>query len=169
MTSPRDKALQALDKLNPNPGVTVTDEEYKRYETDCATFIILNYETIRASLAAPDAVDVEALKLEVLKEYGGNGIVNRSVLEGMEWVIDHLASKGMLPTGDGWLPIESAPKLGRILLAAKNPPFGYQVAYGHWWKTYNRWEYDGYAFGNPTEQPDYWRPLPEPPIAAVKK
>jgi hypothetical protein len=34
----------------------------------------------------------EALKREVLNEYGGNGIENRSVLEAIEWAIDHIAS-----------------------------------------------------------------------------
>src|SRR5271166_5463021 len=50
----------------------------------------------------------------------------------------------------GWRTIESAPKLGRILLLAEN-----QCCYGHWYKTYNRWEYDGYSFGNPKTQPTH--------------
>lgn len=38
-----------------------------------------------------EGVDVEAVKREVIAEYGGNGIVNRSVLEDIEWAIDHIS------------------------------------------------------------------------------
>jgi hypothetical protein len=59
----------------------------------------------------------------------------------------------------GWMPIESAPKpSGRLLLAAEG-----QTCYGHWYSTYSRWEYDGYAFGNPKSQPTHWMPLPAAP------
>jgi len=49
----------------------------------------------------PAPVDLDELKREVLKEYGGNGIVERSRLEDMEWVIDHLAATGRLLTKGG--------------------------------------------------------------------
>jgi hypothetical protein len=61
----------------------------------------------------------------------------------------------------GWLPIESAPKpSGRVLLAAEG-----QTCYGHWYSLAEppRWEYDGYACGNPKTQPTHWMKLPSPP------
>ena len=58
-----------------------------------------------------------------------------------------------------WQPIETAPKpSGRVLLAAEG-----RTCYGHWYRTYERWEYDGYDFGNPKSQPTHWMPLPNPP------
>lgn len=74
---------------------TVTD-----YET--AEERNASYAACNAALAAldqvqtPAPIDVEALKREVLKEYGGNGTVERSRLEDMEWVIDHLHAQGYL-------------------------------------------------------------------------
>ena len=63
-----------------------------------------------------------------------------------------------LEAAHAWRPIGEAPKLGRILLAAEG-----QTCYGHWYSIYQRWEYDGYAFGNPKPQPTHWLPLPQPP------
>lgn len=62
----------------------------------------------------------------------------------------------------GWQPIETAPKLGQLLLAAKNRLGGYEVANGHWYKLDAKWVYDCH-FG-PTSQPEYWMPLPAPPV-----
>jgi hypothetical protein len=58
-----------------------------------------------------------------------------------------------------WQPIETAPKpSGQVLLSA-----GKQTGCGHWYSTYNRWEYDGYGFGIPKSQPTHWMPLPAAP------
>lgn len=65
------------------------------------------------------------------------------------------------PTSE-WQPIETCPKpSGRVLLWSE----GFRSAsYGHWYSTYKRFEYDGYDWGNPDEQPTHWMPLPKPPI-----
>lgn len=64
------------------------------------------------------------------------------------------------PSTSQWQPIETAPKpSGRVLLSAEG-----ETCYGHWYSTYNRWEYDGYEWGNPKKQPTHWMPLPPPPI-----
>lgn len=67
----------------------------------------------------------------------------------------------------GWMPIETAPKKGKILLVAPwlmkdDPPT--QVAYGRWYSGDKPcWVYDGYSFSTPNHQPTHWMPLPEPP------
>ena len=40
------QAIKHLKRLHPKPGVAISDKEYKNYETDCAVFVILNYEAI---------------------------------------------------------------------------------------------------------------------------
>ena len=71
------------------------------------------------------------------------------------------------PAGGEWLPIESAPRDGsRILLTGwhgKDVKLWRGVGYGHFYKPGNRFEYDGYQFGNPDHQPTHWQPLPAPP------
>ena len=39
-----------MKRLHPKPGVAISDKEYKNYETDCAVFVMLNYEAILKAL-----------------------------------------------------------------------------------------------------------------------
>lgn len=57
-------------------------------------------ETIHGLTQEQESVDVEKIKHNMLKEFGGNGHVGTGQLEDMEWVIDHLSEKGYLGAPD---------------------------------------------------------------------
>ncbi len=66
-----------------------------------------------------------------------------------------------LPDAEGWMPIETAPKDGTVIL------LGHEAAVfdGWWYEAESAWVdgernmYDDYCHYNPT----HWQPLPEPP------
>ncbi len=72
----------------------------------------------------------------------------------------------------GWLPIESAPRDGKTLLMCCD---GFEPVTAYWSKHFNRWT-TGCDPGDTGEeqaiydacpgifQPDYWQPLPTPPV-----
>lgn len=72
--------------------------------------------------------------------------------------------------GDGWQPIETAPKpSGVIALACFDKAFGrYFVFPGHWYSTGKKWVFDCHILGSEPEQPRFWRQMPQPPKAAAK-
>jgi hypothetical protein len=68
---------------------------------------------------------------------------------------------------DGWLPIDSAPKTGQVIILygkTRHAEF-HHVGVGHWYKTYNKWAWDGYV-GDEPKQPTKWQPLPTPPTTS---
>lgn len=73
--------------------------------------------------------------------------------------VDVLAALASSPTSEGWQPIATAPKDGRVLtfgdVGADDPAFEVAElgADGRWWVA----DFDY------TVSPTHWRPLPEPP------
>ena len=108
--------------------------------------------------------DIENIKHNILKEYGGNGIVSSATLEDMEWCVDYLFDKGYLRQ---WQPIESAPHGEIVLLWSKEK--GIETAYASWGERIfnpaigqvvsNKWHHG---------QATHWMPLPEPPEGFLK-
>lgn len=68
-------------------------------------------EYVRADLVSTTTksaeVDLDALKREVLQEYGGNGIVGSACIDDIEWVIDYLSSKGHIATGKAEVDLDA--------------------------------------------------------------
>ena len=102
--------------------------------------------------------------------YCSNRTEAREQAEKLKSVLTDLSASqaATKPAGGEWLPIESAPRDGsRILLTGwhgKDVKLWCGVGYGHFYKPGNRFEYDGYQFGNPDHQPTHWQPLPAPPL-----
>lgn len=72
--------------------------------------------------------------------------------------------KAALQQGDGWRPIESAPKDGTPILVSIfefNKPDGKCLIVPAYWDGYY-WREDG-EYGHDLYQPTHWQPLPPPP------
>ena len=68
------------------------------------------------------------------------------------------------PQGDGWLPIESAPKDGtRILVWRK-----YEYAYDHDLIGIDHWRDGRWRFSRLQMQPTHWRPFPATPAKGAR-
>lgn len=80
-------------------------------------------------------------------------------------VLDAARSRilALLPEGDGWLPIESAPKDGTHFLAFQRG--GNPDHYECWW--HEDWPRSSYwtDVADSEPEPTHWRPLPNPPTA----
>lgn len=78
---------------------------------------------------------------------------------------DH-ADAGKLVEGDGWLPIESAPKDKMLLLACANwapvEKLGREVPIKVGYRSFGRWTVFGASW-----TPTHWRPLPSAPSQEV--
>lgn len=92
-----------LEKLDPKPGIVVSDEQYKEYTHRCAEFIILNYEALRMILSSLGSqTDVEILEAVSLlrafvsdrSKFGGETIDNAISL------LCDVAERGLLKTGE---------------------------------------------------------------------
>lgn len=92
--------------------------------------------------------------------------------EGLHWTAEQidsalaclrtrLAKTG--PAVDGWLPIETAPKDGTVMVYLPEERQKMQVARFH-----PNVKTIGHAFAFDLTAPTHWRPLPEPPTAALE-
>lgn len=84
-----------------------------------------------------------------------------------ERLTDALAAYDAAPAGDGWRPIESAPKDGKwLLLYGNGSGFMACTFVGYWGRRYADeplgWQ-EAFALRQPPARPSHWRPLPPPP------
>ena len=71
--------------------------------------------------------------------------------------------------GDGWLPIESAPKDGTLVLLSRP---GAAVWQGNWVGQSGRYVINGWTRFNSVDigwEPTHWQPLPTPPAALASQ
>lgn len=130
---------------------------------------------LRASLTSYDASDL-------LKRTSQGWSVQAALERLMKDAIPAAVSAYLAEAGDGWMPIETAPKDGtRVMLwmepmndARFKPTDGPHAVFGTWvvWSDAMKREgvRDGWSwYGSPLHWPTHWRPLPAPPAAQEKK
>lgn len=170
------RAMEALLKLDPKPGVEISDEAFEKYGDDCRTFIILEYDTIKTALQSLQQdrapVDVEVLKREVVTHFFGDNETfwkpeNCAFREGVTETIDHLSAHGHLT--QSWRPIAEAPRDGTRILVTRVPydgdPAPMRITWHGTFVEEGR-KKKGWKFGNKYQlrwEPTHFMPLPPPP------
>jgi hypothetical protein len=132
--------------------------------------LLTENKSLKSQLATVLPADVVGEVVEVLKSYRAViiGVENRELKIDIDTknTIDNLLAK--LPSGDGWQPIESAPKDG----------FGWFLVYNGivfkaWYNkdSTGKWYHEAVGEQQKSieiEKPTHWRPLPQPPKALAK-
>jgi len=170
MTTPdqRERALEALETLNQLWESHCEMHDIPKPEYEDAMMKKHYVGLIKAALNAPPHVPQDTLSevreaLEKIKEMSKKQRPDSFVILMHEAETIRSVTKKALATldrvieGDGWLPIESAPRDGtRILVWAGGNQF---VAY------YHRSRSDWFIVANVPVSATHWRPLPTPPEA----
>jgi hypothetical protein len=157
-TDQRERALEALPLLN----------DFCTCNDDTCVLCVVTAK-VEAALTAPPHVPQDTLSevREALAFYANKKTTTQEIyMEGGKAAIKALATLDRFIEGDGWLPIESAPRDGTYVLlysplAADNgrPDCTYMV--DKWQKNLS---VDGFRTCNPFHWPyTHWRPLPTPP------